>query len=328
MAQVHKTSLSSVAGLAWAAAWRAQAAHLLFFAVVPQAVAAGESAIKIVFLPFLLLSFSDRTVEHVGIETEALVAAIDAGATAHPDLMLVHGGRSDEAVASAAPRHARIRFLSTHGERAGPNFSYFTIAQPQSAFLAGVLAGLLTQSGTVGHLSGIRIAPGPRSRAAYAAGVRHGNPGARLLTCFCGTQEDNAVTYRAARAEIDAGADVIYTMLNGGRRGAIEACRERGVSQIGNVRDWTTVDPEVFVGAANADTGRLVHAWIDDVMNARLVDGELRTLGLADSQAVRLAMAARVPPEVQARVQDAALCLKAGLIALPLEYDGPEFAFP
>ena len=63
MAQVHKTSLSSVAGLAWAAAWRAQAAHLLFFAVVPQAVAAGESAIKIVFLPFLLLSFGDRSIE-------------------------------------------------------------------------------------------------------------------------------------------------------------------------------------------------------------------------------------------------------------------------
>lgn len=63
-------------------------------------------------------------------------------------------------------------------------------------------------------------------------------------------------------------------------------------------------------------------------MNARLVEGELRTLGLADSQAVRLAMAARVPPEVQAWVEDAALRLKAGLIALPLEYDGPEFAIP
>lgn len=266
-------------------------------------------------------------VAHVEIETDALVAAIDAGAAGQPDLMLVHGGRSDEAVASAAPRHPGIRFLSTHGERAGPNFSCFTIAQPQSAFLAGVLAGLLTQSGTVGHLSGIRIAPGLRSRAAYAAGVRHANPDAKLLTCFCGTQEDNQVTYRAARAEIDAGADVIYTMLNGGRRGAIEACREGGVSQIGNVRDWTTVEPDVFVGAAIAHTGRLVHAWIDDVMNGRLVGGELRTLGLEDPQAVRLALAPRVPSEIQARVSLISERLKAGLIALPLEYDGSEFAF-
>ena len=63
MAQAHKTSISSVARLAWAAAWRAQAAHLLFFAVVPLAVAAGEAAIKIVFLPFLLLSFGDRNID-------------------------------------------------------------------------------------------------------------------------------------------------------------------------------------------------------------------------------------------------------------------------
>ena len=266
-------------------------------------------------------------IAHVEIETDALVAAIDAGAAGRPDLMLVHGGRSDEAVASAAPRHPGIRFLSTHGEHAGPNFSCFTIAQPQSAFLAGVLAGFFTQSGTVGHLSGIRIAPGLRSRAAYAAGVRYANPQAKLLTCFCGTQEDNAVTYRAARAEIDAGADVIYTMLNGGRRGAIEACRESRIRQIGNVRDWTTVEPEVFIGAAIADTGRLVHTWIDDVLNARLIGGELRTLGLEDHAAVRLAMAVDVPAQTRGKVDAIAEHLKGGLIALPLDYDGPEFAF-
>lgn len=266
-------------------------------------------------------------VTDVAIETDALVAAIDVGAAGAPDLMLVHGGRSDAAVASAAPRHPGIRFLSTHGEEAGPNFSCFTIAQPESAFLAGVLAGLLTRSGTVGHLSGIRIAPGLRSRAAYAAGVRHANPNAKLLTCFCGTQEDNSVTYRAARAEINAGADVIYTMLNGGRRGAIEACREGRVRQIGNVRDWTTVEPDVFIGAAIADTGRLVHAWIEDVLSGRLVAGELRKLGLEDHEAVRLAMAPGVPDEIRSTVDAIAVRIRAGLIALPLEYDGAEFAF-
>ncbi len=268
-----------------------------------------------------------ESVDHIDIETEALVAAIDAAASSRPDLMVVHGGRSDEAVAVAGPRFPMIRFLSTHGEFAGPNYSCFTIAQPQSAFLAGALAGLLTKTGVVGHLSGIRIAPGLRSRAAYAEGVRHSNPKARLLTCFCGTQEDNEVTYRAARAEIDAGADVIYTMLNGGRRGAIEACRESRIRQIGNVRDWTAVEPDVFIGAAIADTGRLVQAWIDDVLNGRLLGGELRTLGLEDHAAVRLAMAPDVSAQIRRKVDAIALRLKAGLIALPLEYDGPEFPF-
>ena len=39
------------------------------------------------------------------ISAEALSAAIDAAAIDSPDLMVVHGGRSDEAVAIAAPRY-------------------------------------------------------------------------------------------------------------------------------------------------------------------------------------------------------------------------------
>jgi len=59
-----------------------------------------------------------------------------------------------------------------------------------------------------------------------------------------------------------------------------------------------------------------------------LVEGELRTLGLEDSQAVRRAMAPRVAAQIQALVHTIALRLTAGLMALPLEYDGTEFAFP
>ena len=264
-------------------------------------------------------------VDRIDISVDALVAAINAAAASKPDLMVVHGGRSDEAVAVAAPRYPDIRFLSTHGETAGANHSCFTINQPESAFLAGALAGLLTRSGVVGHLSGIRIAPGLRSRAAYAAGVRHSNPNARLLTCFCGTQEDNAVTYRAAKAEIEAGVDVLYTMLNGGRRGAIDACRERRVAQIGNVRDWTMVEPDVFVASAIADTGRLVFSWVGDVIEGNLPTGEVRRLGIEDSLAVSLVMAPQVPAPVRARIDAWTDDLKTGRLIFPVEYFGPEF---
>lgn len=63
MDQVNQTSLARIASLVRAAAWRAEAAHLLLFAVVPLAVARGEAAIKIVFVPFLLPSFGDRNIE-------------------------------------------------------------------------------------------------------------------------------------------------------------------------------------------------------------------------------------------------------------------------
>ncbi|MBM4247646.1 MAG: BMP family ABC transporter substrate-binding protein, partial [Deltaproteobacteria bacterium] len=132
----------------------------------------------------------------------------------------------------------------------------------------------MTASGVVGHLSGIRIAPGLRSRTAYAAGVRKAKPQGRLVTCSCGTQEDNVVTHRAALAEIDASVDIMYTLLNGGRQGAISACRDRGIAQIGNARDWAVAEPGVFVASSIADTGRLVYRCLDDIACGRLTRGD------------------------------------------------------
>jgi basic membrane protein A len=266
-------------------------------------------------------------VQEIGIEAGPLTAAVEAAARAKPDLLLVHGGRSDEAVQAVAPAFPATRFLSTHGRRAGPNYSCFGIKQFESAFLAGALAGLLTRSGVVGHLSGIRIAPGLRSRAAYAHGVRHGNPDARLVTCFCGTQDDNQVAFRAALAEFDQGVDILYTMLNYGRTGSIDACRERRVPQIGNVRDWTTVHPDVFVASALADSGRLVELWVDEILSGQLVSGEVRELGIEDPRAVSLSMAARVPADVRGRIEALTADVREGKIAIEAEYTGPEFAF-
>lgn len=123
---------------------------------------------------------------------------------------------------------------------------------------------------------------------------------------------------------IATGADILFTMLNSGRPGAIDACRARGVLQIGNVRDWTVVVPEVFIASAVADSGRLVEAWIDALAAGTLRHGELRSLGLEDAAAVRLAMAPGVPAPLRERVLACAELLRRGEIALPDTYDGAE----
>ena len=55
-------------------------------------------------------------------------------------------------------------------------------------------------------MSGIRVAPGLKGRAAFAHGLGHANPAARLLTNFSGDQDSNALSGRIAAAMADAGA--------------------------------------------------------------------------------------------------------------------------
>jgi basic membrane protein A and related proteins len=241
--------------------------------------------------------------------------------------VLVHGGSSDTAVQEVAPEFPSVQFLSTHGTVAGTNFSCFNIRQPQSAFLAGALAALTTRSGVVGHLSGIRIIPGLHARAAWAQGVHHVDPDLRIVTCFCGTQDDNSVSSRATAQVIDAGADVIYTMLNSGRIGAIETCRSRGVPQIGNVVDWCALHPDVFIGSAIANNGEGVRQWILDVVAGRLQQGVVRWLGMEQPAAVCLKIADRIAPAIRERVEVIGSDLAAGRIALKTEYSGLELSY-
>jgi basic membrane protein A len=262
-----------------------------------------------------------------GIEVEDLLPEIRAAARGNCDLIVVHGGKSDLAVEQAAQELPHLHFLSTHGARAGRNFSAYGVKQYESAFLAGAAAALLTRSGVAGHLSGIRIAPGLRGRAAYAAGLRHADPAVRLITCFCGTQDDVEVARRAARLEIEAGVDVMFTMLNYSRAGAIAACREAGVKQIGNVRAWHTEFPDVFAGSAIADSGALIFRWLAQRCLDNTAPGTVMQVGIEEPAVVRLELATGVPAQVGAYISDLAAQLRRGEVAIPERYDGPEMDF-
>lgn len=257
-----------------------------------------------------------------------LAAALTQLARSGAGLVVAHGGQNNEAAAEVAAAFPAVRFAVTQGAVTGPNLASYEVLQEESAYLAGVLAALTTRTGVVGHMSGIRVRPGLKGRAGYAAGVRDTDPKVKLLTNFSGQQDDNALSKRVALAQIAAGADVIFTMLNAGRTGVTEACRERGARQVGNVIDWTQADPQVFVASAMADVGIGVYRAVRDAHEGRFQPGVVHKVGLADVAAVRLAMAPDVPADVRARVERAARGIVDGTVHVPEAYDGPEFATP
>jgi basic membrane protein A len=247
-------------------------------------------------------------------------AAIEAAAreiAPRCGLLLLHSGDSDGPGARIAAAFPQLRVLVSGGDVAGPNLDSWGADQPQSAFLAGVAAGRLTRSGVVGHVSGIPIPPGLRGRDAFAAGLRHANPAAKLYSTFCGDQNDRARAESATETAIAAGADLVFTMLNAGRAGAIAACRRRGVRQIGNVRDWVAAMPEVFVASAVADVGHAIAAWVSAMLAPAPPPGRVRRFGLETPEVVRLVLAPGLPPEVQAAVAAAELALRVGRVSLP-----------
>lgn len=267
-------------------------------------------------------------IDNVLPQKELLVAALTRLADSGVELVVAHGGQNNEAANEVAWQFPRLKFVVTQGDVTAANLSSYDVLQEESAYLAGVLAAKFTRTGVVGHMSGIRVRPGLKGRAAYAAGLRATDPRVRLLTNFSGNQDDNTLSRRVALAQIGAGADVVFTMLNAGRNGVTEACRDKGTRQIGNVIDWVALDPKVFVGSAIADVGTGVFNAVRDLRDGRFQPGVVRKLGLADSAAVRLSVAQDVPIDLKAMIADVADGIRSGRIHVPDQYDGPEFQTP
>ncbi len=236
------------------------------------------------------------------------------------DLIVCHGGQAEEALRSVAPRFPAQRLAATQCRAVPAQVARYEVRQEESAFLAGAFAGWFSATGVVAHLSGEPVPPGLRGRAAFAAGLGHAAPGARFLTRFTGDQHDPAAAAAAVEAFADSGADLVFAMLDGGREGAIAACRARGVRQIGNVRDWTTDGP-VFAASAVADGAWACGEPIRDLAAGRFQAGAHRPVGLSEPRVVRLAMAGDVPRGILRRVEELAAAVQAGAVVVPETWD-------
>ncbi|MFH7565141.1 BMP family protein [Oceanimonas smirnovii] len=243
-----------------------------------------------------------------------------------PDMIIAHGGQCNGPAETVSKEFPDIKFVVIQGHVQGPNLSSYVVRQEDSAWLAGALAGLTTESDVVGHISGAWPKPGLIGRAAFYDGLMHVNPDAKYLTWFTGDLDNTGINAEAAAAEIAHGADVIYTMLNAGRQGVIDEIKKHNgeVRHIGNVSDWTQVD-DTFVGSAVADASVAILNAAQDFTTGKWQPNQITEIGLGQGDVVKLTLADDVSPEVRAKLDELAEKLISGEITMKTTYEGKEF---
>jgi basic membrane protein A and related proteins len=262
----------------------------------------------------------------VPLERERMLDALRELAGSQATVVIGFGAVTSEAVQRAAWEFPDQLFVTIQGTLTRPNLATYSVQPEQPAWLAGALAGMLTRSDTVGHLAGARSVPAEHMRAGFFTGLKNVRPQARLLSTFTGSDDDAELARRVALAQIDAGADIVFASLGAGQSGAVAACRARNVRQIGGVRDWVAEMPDAFVASAVADPGYAIYMAARDLRD-NLLKGEIvKRYGLYYPEAVRLALAASVPADAQARLERYRERIVAHGIVIPETYDGSEFA--
>jgi len=157
--------------------------------------------------------------------------------------------------------------MGSSGGPSGDNFGVFGTRNHEAAYLAGMLAGTMSESSVFGSVGGYPIPEVNLLINAFRDGVREVNPDATFLNAFIGTWFDPPKAKEAAIAQIDAGADIIF----GERIGTADGAAEGGVLAIGSLTDYTPRYPGTVFANAVWNFRPTVDAIVADLRAGRPV---------------------------------------------------------
>ena len=124
-----------------------------------------------------------------------------------------------------------IKFLHCSGYKSTENMNNYFGRMYEPRFLSGIVAGLKTKSNKIGYVAAFEIPEVIRGINAFALGVQAVNPGAEVDVRWTHTWYDPAKEKEAAKALLDAGADVIAQHQD--TAGPQQAAEEKGAFAIG-----------------------------------------------------------------------------------------------
>ena len=167
--------------------------------------------------------------------------------------------REARAVAQDYPDTAFL--MGSSGEPAGDNFGVFGTWNHEGAYLAGMLAAPLSETGVFGAVGAIPIPEVNMLINGFREGVNAVRPDAKHLIGFIGTFFDPPKAREAGLAQIDAGADILF----GERIGTADAAKERGIKAVGSLIDYSERYPGTVFANAMWYFRPLLDAAMEDV---------------------------------------------------------------
>ena len=260
----------------------------------------------------LELSISER----LGNPVDA-AAAIRQYASQGYDLIIAHGAQYQSLLNDIAPDFPKTTFAYGTGYAAKfPNiFAYDPHAQ-EGAYIGGVVAGMMTQSGVIGLVGPVEAGDAIKYNKGFEAGVKAVNPNAVVRTAYTGSFNDLVGAGEIARTAIKAGAD----FLSGSSQqsvGALKAAAEqKGVYWISTDLNMKNVAPESVLLAQVYLFKNVVREMLDSRAKGEL-GGRAIPLSIANGN-IDIQINHELPPEVAQKVEAVKSDIASGKLKIEL----------
>jgi basic membrane protein A len=201
-----------------------------------------------------------------------------------------------------------------------PNVKSVVFTEHEGSYLVGMMAGLASQTGTVGFVGGMDIPLIRRFGCGYAQGVKAVNPDATVILNMTGTTpaawNDPVKGGELAKAQQSQGADVIFAAAGGTGLGVLQAAADLGIKSIGVDSNQNYLHPgSVLTSMLKRVDNAVYEAFTQGVE----MEPGINVMSLAN-EGVGYAMdennASLVTAEMQAAVDAAAAQIKDGTLTV------------
>lgn len=213
----------------------------------------------------------------------------------------------EPAVRELAPAYPRVKFEVAGGLQSAGNVRTYDARGDEGAYLAGLLAGGMTRTGTIGFVGPVPIPDVVRNIDAFALGARQARPDARVRVAWVGSWLDPAKEAEAARQLVAAGADVL--LPNTDSPAVLATAQRLGARAIGWQSDMRAFAPRAHLGSVVMDWGRYYAKSVRAALDGSWYGGRSRW-GVSHGAVGLESMASDVPEPVRARIAQAVAGLK------------------
>ena len=153
------------------------------------------------------------------------------------------------------------------------NVTCLMFEQAQASYLVGYVAGLMTESNTIGIVIGMSTDTMNQFGYGYLAGAIDANPDVTVLQTNANSFGDTAGGKTAATAMITKGADVIFHAAGATGLGVIEGCKEADIWAIGVDSDQSSLAPDNIITSAMKRVDNACYDISKEVLEGTLTNG-------------------------------------------------------
>jgi len=219
-----------------------------------------------------------------------------------------------EPMLKVAPEFKDVKFEHATGYKQAENMRTYDSRTYEGAYMAGVIAGKMTKTNTLGVVASIPIPEVIRNINSFTLGAQSSNPKVKTKVVWVNGWFDPPKETEAATSLINGGADVLFQ--NTDSPAVLKTAEAKGKRAFGWDSDMTAYGPKAHLASAVINWGPYYIKATKEALEGNWTGNSAVWWGVKEGAIDIVSMAEDVPAETKAKVEEVKKGLAEGTFAI------------